>query len=307
VLSTLPNLDITGPGLKWHCADGFQRQGYPLLAAWVGDYPEQVMVAQVSYSSCRMCESTTVAPMGYSTFRPLDNPQDQHVYLELRDETNIDVLHTLGVYPMRNQFWQYPLCNIYHLWQPEELHQLLLGLVKDLLHWLLEYLKARTVKDQFDNRSTSVPRYPGLQRFTKPFNLMKSCSWQGHEIRVIIRTLAVNCAPILDGSQDARKTAADTDSDEMVMGAVLALCEFSLLVSRQNHSDLSLAALDDALKQFHKKKGAFRDQKMSKSANARVDEVLATECHHLREQKIRRIRAAMEVQLYEAEKVTTSI
>jgi len=244
--------------------------------------------------------------MGHSTFRPLDNPQDRHVYLELLDETNINVLHTLGVYPMRNQFSQYPLCNIYRLWQPDELHQLLLGLVKDSLHWLLEYLKARTVKDQFDNRSTSVPRYPGLQRFSKPFNLMKICSWQGYEIRVIIRTLAVNCAPILDGSLDARKTAADTDSDEMVMGAVWALSEFSLLVSRQDHSDLSLAALDDAPKRFHKKKGAFGDQKMSKSANARVDEVLETESHHLRVQKIRRIHAAMEVQLYEAEKVTTS-
>ena len=40
LLSQLRHLDITGPGLKWDCADGFQRQCYPLLAAWVGDYPE---------------------------------------------------------------------------------------------------------------------------------------------------------------------------------------------------------------------------------------------------------------------------
>jgi len=45
VLSQLRHLDITGPGLKWDCADGFQRQCYPLLAAWVGDYPEQVIIA----------------------------------------------------------------------------------------------------------------------------------------------------------------------------------------------------------------------------------------------------------------------
>jgi len=48
VLSQLRHLDITGPSLKWDCADGFQRQRYPLWAAWVGDYPEQVMIAQVS-------------------------------------------------------------------------------------------------------------------------------------------------------------------------------------------------------------------------------------------------------------------
>ena len=112
VLSPLQNLDITGPGLKCDCADGYQRHCYPILAAWVGDYPEQVMVAQVYYGSCPMCENSKGVPMGHSTFRPLDNPQDHHVYLELLNETDIDVLHTLGVYPICNQFWQYPLCNV---------------------------------------------------------------------------------------------------------------------------------------------------------------------------------------------------
>jgi len=45
---------------------------------------------------------------------------------------------------------------------------------------------------------------------------------------------------------------------------------------------------------------------MSKSAKAKVDELLAREFHQLREQKIDKIRAAMEVQLYGAEKVTAS-
>jgi hypothetical protein len=89
-----------------------------------------------------MCEIPNARPMGHSTFRPLGTPQDQHVYLELLDETNIDVLHTLGVHVIYNQFWQYRLCNVYRLWQPDELHQLLLSLVKDLLQWLLKFLTA---------------------------------------------------------------------------------------------------------------------------------------------------------------------
>ena len=64
----------------------------------------------------------------------------------------------------------------------------------------------------------------------------------------MIRTLSVNCAPILNHSKDDGKTTAETTIDEMVMGAVRALCEFSLLVSQQNYSDLSLTALHDALK-----------------------------------------------------------
>jgi hypothetical protein len=128
------------------------------------------------------------------------------------------------------------------------LHQLLLGLVKDLLHWLLKYLKARNVQDQFDNRFTSVPQYPALQHFSKPFEEFKSGTWQGNEIRRMIRKLAVNCAPILVCSKDDGKTVAETASDDMVMGAVQALCEFCLLVSQRNHSDQSLKALNDALK-----------------------------------------------------------
>jgi len=104
------------------------------LAAWVGDYLEQVMVAQVTYGSCPVCEIPKGAPMGHSTFRPLDNSRDQHIYSELLEDNNIDALHTLGVHPIHNQFWQYPLCNVYHLWQPDELHQLLLGLVKHGMH-----------------------------------------------------------------------------------------------------------------------------------------------------------------------------
>jgi hypothetical protein len=168
---------------------------------------------------------------------------------------------------------------------------------------VLKYLKARKVKDQFNNRFTSVPRYPGLQHFSNPFDSLKSGTWQGKEICGIIRTLAVDCAPMLVSSSDNGETAAETASDEMVMGAVRAFCEFSLLVSRQNHSDLSLKALDDTLKRFYQKKGIFREQNMSKSAKAKVDDLLAKEFHQLGEQKIHKICAAMQAVVYVAEKV----
>ena len=90
----------------------------------------------------------------------------------------------------------------------------------------------------------------------------------------MIRTVAVNWAPILDCSKNDGKTAVETTSDEMVMGApVWAFCELCALVRQQNHSDLSLVAQDDALKRFYQKRGAFQEQKISKSAKANVDEV----------------------------------
>ena len=76
----------------------------------------------------------------------------------------------------------------------------------------------------------------------------------------------MNCAPILVCSKDDRKTAVETASNEIVIGAVWVLCEFSRLVSQQTQSDLSLKALDDALKRLYQKKELFCKQKMSKSA-----------------------------------------
>jgi hypothetical protein len=149
--------DMTRPGFKWDCAYGFQRQCYPLLAAWVGDYPEQVIVPQVTYGSCPMCEIPQGVPIGDSTFRPLDSLRDEHIHSELLADNNLEALQTVGIHRIRNHFWEYSLSNVYWLWQPDEFPPLLLGLVRDSLPWLLQYPKAGNVKDQFRNRFTSMP------------------------------------------------------------------------------------------------------------------------------------------------------
>ena len=118
----------------------------------------------------------------------------------------------------------------------------------------------------------------------------------------MIRTLAVNCAQILVCFKNDRKTVAETASHELVMGAVRALCEICLLVSQQNHSDVSLKAVEDAVKRFYQKKGICREQKMSKSAKAKVDDLLVTESHQLHARKIHKIRTAIEALVYGVER-----
>ena len=256
------------------------------MAAWVGENPDWVTSGWVLYGSCPMCEIANCAPMGHSIIESLETSSDQHVYSELLDEANIDLLHTLGVDWIRNQIWRYPPCNVYRLWQPDEFPQLLLGFVQDWLHWLLKYLNARDVKDQFDDWFTWVPRNPAHRRLSKPFYSDKRSSWQGKAISGIIRTLAVNCTSIVDCSKDDGKTVVETDSDEIAMGVERAFYEFSLLVSQQNLSDLHLTALDDVLKRLYLKNGAFWEQKMSKSAKAKVDEQFAQESNQFWEQMI---------------------
>lgn len=82
---------------------------------------------------------------------------------------------------------------------------------------------------------------------------MNRSSGRGTEIWGIIITLAVNCAPSLDCANKDGKPAVGTASDDMVMGAVRALCEYPVLDSQPNHSDCSLTALDVVLKQVDQK------------------------------------------------------
>jgi len=189
VLFPLRHPDITCRSLGCDCTEGFPRHCDPMLAAWVGHYPEQVMHAEVSYGLCPMCEIPRVVPMGHSTFRPLNFSTDQHINPTPLEETTINALDTLGVHLIHNQSWQYPLCNVYWLWQPDEVHQLLLGSVKNSLHRVLKHLNARNVKDQFNNRFASIPHYAGLQFFSTQFNSFKSGTWKGKEICVMMRTL----------------------------------------------------------------------------------------------------------------------
>jgi hypothetical protein len=92
------------------------------------------MIAQVLYGSCPTGGISNGLLMVHSYFQPLNNSRDQHIHSELLEDDIIDGFHTLAVHPIHNQFWQKPLCNVHDLCLPDELHQLLVGFVKDLLH-----------------------------------------------------------------------------------------------------------------------------------------------------------------------------
>jgi len=122
----------------------------------------------------------------------------------------------------------------------------------------------------------------------------------------MIITLVVSYAPILDCFKDDGKTVAENAFDDMVIGALRAFCESSLLVSEHNHTDLSLKVLDDALKWSCQKNGILREKKWLQSVKDNVNDLLATESRQLRVQSIHKIRAAMEAIVNGVEKVSTT-
>lgn len=133
---------------------------------------------------------------------------------------------------------------------------------------------------------------------------IETSAWQGSEVWGICRKVAITCDPLSLSSNDNEKTVVGSALDEMVIGAVYILCEFSLLVSSQNHHDLSLKALDNPLNNFAKKMHSVQLQKVSQSAKPKVDEMLTSESYLLNRQKIDQHFAAVKVYVTQAAKPT---
>jgi hypothetical protein len=55
ILKPLGEVDISGTGYEWDCADGIQRICYPLLAAWIGNYLEIAMITKIVGGACPVC------------------------------------------------------------------------------------------------------------------------------------------------------------------------------------------------------------------------------------------------------------
>lgn len=72
VVYQIRKLDISCPELKWDSGDEFQRQYFPFIAFYIRDYPEQLIVAQVSYGLYPICEIPQGVSIGYWTFQPLN-------------------------------------------------------------------------------------------------------------------------------------------------------------------------------------------------------------------------------------------
>ena len=135
-----PISSVSETGLEMMSRDGIWHRCHPIFAIFVGNYPEQALVTCTFNGWCPKC----LVPLGqlgeYDSF-PLCTQRSMISTYHLEDGDMCKfhwACHKAGVKPVVNPFWTVlPLADIFDSITPDILHQMLQGMVKHLIQWLV--------------------------------------------------------------------------------------------------------------------------------------------------------------------------
>ena len=234
-------------GIAMRSADGVWRRCHPVLAAFVGDYPEQTLVTCTYSSRCPKCLVPPKRLGDFITF-PLRDPD---VALEVYALADGDPtpFHTAcraaDLKPVYHPFWEtLPLSNIFLSITPDILHQLLQGVMKHVLSWVSK--PSVFGSEEIDVRCRRLPPNHNITLFTKGITTLSRVSGHEHKkICCILLGLVVDL-PLREGRSPVR-----------LVQAIWALLEFLYLAQYSSHSADTLSRLDNALSRFHDNKQIF--------------------------------------------------
>ena len=144
VFEPIREVDLDGPGYAWDFANGQVRRCYPIVAAWIADYMEYVVVARLIVGICPVWEIPKDAMGHESGILLTDNDyprRDNFRYKGALESGGPQSLKEHGLQSEVNPLWDFAGCDPYLLWQPNILHLLNLGIVKTMMVWVIGFME----------------------------------------------------------------------------------------------------------------------------------------------------------------------
>ncbi|KIJ50068.1 hypothetical protein M422DRAFT_777176 [Sphaerobolus stellatus SS14] len=240
-----PLIEAGHNGVEMVCADGNIRHVYPIIAAYVADFPEQCLIACCKQSRCPRCKvghkergdplnkpGINSAPRTHTDiYRNIHNFHENKPNTLVKDGIREDVLAP---------FWvDLPHCDIFSSITPDILHQLHKGVFKShLVDWCVEAMG----QEEVDRRFKVIPRHAGLRHFEKGISVLKQ--WTGTEAKHLESVIV----GVLAGGVDSK-----------IFRAARALVDFIYYAQFSSHSTTSLRYMEDCLAEFDKYKQGFID------------------------------------------------
>lgn len=237
------------------CADGLVRKVFPIIMAYIADFPEQCTIASCVQSGCPVCYQGLG---GRSTLwqEPATRircPNTALRALRIKEQIGTNVLVDSEAIRPTWPFWaRLPLMSIYLCIAPDQLHQLLKGLFKDhLSKWFLKLLG----REYIDSRYKCMTPHHGLRHFKS--GITGVSQWTGKEILEMMKVF-------LCVVSDSINTQG--------LEAARALMDFIYLAHFSNIRESQLSRMEMAISIWEDNKAFFID-------NCNIDMDLAPKLH----------------------------
>ncbi len=166
----------TGDGIWYRC--------HPILTTFIGDYPEQSLVACTYNGRCPKC----IVPqdeLGNNTTYPLRNLGAAVNIFSLSDgDPTIfhAACHEASLKPTYHPFWErLPFTNIFLLITPDILHQLHQGILKHLVRWL-----AALGSEEIDAHCSRLPPNHNARHFNRGITWLSRLTGQEHKDMLLL-------------------------------------------------------------------------------------------------------------------------
>ncbi|KAH9912446.1 uncharacterized protein B0H18DRAFT_1127164 [Fomitopsis serialis] len=232
---------LQGPGTHGRqmcCADGYIHHVYPIMAAYVADYPKQCLICCCKENRCPTC---LVKPTDRGELLNTLYRDPQETLAALRNPHADETFEEQGLREVPEPFWSdLPYTNVFGCITPDLLHQLHKGVFKDhFVKWSTHGNVAQT-----DARMARVPPYHGLRVFKKGISTVQK--WTGIEYRQMEKVFVAVIASMRYLEPRIRAAARD-------------LLDFIYLAHYPAHTTSTLEEMRSALVAFHAHKQVFVD------------------------------------------------
>jgi hypothetical protein len=216
-------------GVEMWCADGHLRRVYPLLASFVGDWPEQNDMACTSESGCPICLKRWHG-RGDEREARMRETEETLVAIDHYQRTGrTKQLRQLGL----RRWWPWwanlPNVTFGACVTPDLLHQLYKGVFKShAMRWVQKKMTAKRVDDRF----AAMSRAKDLRHFKRGISIVEQ--WTGRETKEMMKVfLAI--------------IAEDPHLDDDLVSLVRTLLDFGYMARAPRMTEKELDELREGL------------------------------------------------------------